>query len=119
MPKNNKISEMKAVLVVVIFFLIIGIGILIVKTQNPSDFEQIDYYKVDKPPVRALTYYTSSKDSLKIRRHAQAQPWDTNGVLQVFYFDDRDHTPEVKNLSFDYNKEYEKHCVAIYRKLTK
>lgn len=119
MSDRNSWSTLKIVTVFSIIFFIISLGILTISTQDRVEFEKIGYYRNDEPPVRIRTYYTSTKNFEIIKEHAKNLPWDKGGIIQVYYFDDKEYTPNVDRLSFSFEHQYKKHCLALYRKLTR
>ena len=121
MPEKKKMSTAKIVFIFLIVFLIISIGILTIKNQNSTqvEFDNIGYFEKGQPPARVLTYYTTCEDMTKIKEHAKRQSWEEGAILQVFYFDEREFTPNVDHLSLNFDSEYKEHCIAFYRKLSK
>ena len=118
MAEENNLSTLKIVIVFLIVFFMISVGVLTIKSNNSAQFENIGYFEKGNPPARVYTYFTSCEDFTKIKEHAKNQPWEEGGILQVFYFDTREYTPNVDHLSLNFHPEFKQHCTALYRKFT-
>ena len=108
-----------AILIVVIFILM---GFMILSFDNgckPSgEFEKVGYFINEDPKVRIYSYYTQVEDFDRIKSHAQSLPWSEGGVTHVYYFDDRENTPNVTHLGVKLKPRFRKNCIAYFYKLT-
>ena len=118
MTKNKKRTTTKVIFIFIILFSIIGIFILSFThdRENYSEFEKIGYYKNGK--IRIRSYYTSTMDFEKIKNHARTMPWTEGGVTHIYYFDDKENTPNVSHLGVKFSPRFKKSCIASYNKLT-
>jgi|GEM_PF-2598616 len=106
------------ILVLFLFFL------LIVGTISNRNFEDIGYYKVDTnngSHSRVFSVYVKGfKDTPDIwediRKYAEDKMYSAGGMTIVFFFNDKDNTPDVTFTGAEFDKRYEKYCVAGYWK---
>ncbi len=82
--------------------------------QLKSIFETIGYYK--KHPTRVFSVYTNSKDFREIKLNAKKKMYTSSGMTMVFFFNDKTNTPDVTFVGAEFDKKYEKYCIAAYRK---
>ena len=82
--------------------------------KQVEKFEDIGYYK--KSPSRVFSVYTSSVDSIRIEEYAKNKPYTPGGMTMVFFFNDKMNTPDVTFVGAEFDKKYEKYCIAVYRK---
>jgi len=77
-------------------------------------FEDIGYYKKNR--TRIFSVYTSSVDFTKIEEYAKNKPYTSGRVTMVYFFNDKSNTPDVTFIGGEFDKKYEKYCIAMYGK---
>ncbi|MCK4642743.1 hypothetical protein KAU32_03805 [bacterium] len=83
--------------------------------------ESVGYYKKDNDNgsyTRVFSFYTKSTNFESIKNHAEKQMWSRNGLTVVYYFNDRNNTPDVTFTGNEFNKKYEPYCIAGFWKYT-
>ncbi len=62
------------------------------------------------------TVYTRHTDMSVIREYALNQRWDPGEFLTIFFYDDREYTPDLVRMNdpAGYPAEYRKHCIALF-----
>ena len=86
-------------------------------------FEQVGYYKAEgvDAPNRVFSYFVSDFDDSEglwadLQKHAQSRMYSEGGTTLVFYFNDRQHTPDVTQVGSEFPASYESDCVAAFWK---
>ncbi|MCF7886053.1 MAG: hypothetical protein K9M80_06130 [Candidatus Marinimicrobia bacterium] len=118
MTKNKNNTTSVVIIFFTIVFFITGCFILTYRETNQVNFERVSFYTQDSPPVRIQSYYSPTDDFSKIKEHAKTVEWDEGGITHVFYFDDREYTPDIDHLGIRFAQKYEEHCIASFRKMT-
>ena len=89
-----------------------------------GQFEQIGYYKkalANGANFRVFSVYVNEfKDTSdvwsKIEDYARLKMYTPGGTTMVFFFKDRNMTPDVTFVGENFDKKYEIYCVAGYWK---
>ncbi|HMA61496.1 MAG TPA: hypothetical protein VKP78_02490 [bacterium] len=118
---SKKISTTtKVVILIVVIFILMGFMILSFDNgKKPSEeFEKVGYFINEKSSIKIYSYYTKVNNFDKIKAHAQSLPWKKGGVTHVYYFNDRENTPNVTHLGVKLKPRFRKNCIAYYYKLT-
>ena len=96
-----------SVVVLLLIFFIIG-------QMKEIHYEKVSEF-VGESSNRSYAFYAKVVNFEDIQNHARLQPWSRGSATNVFYFDDREFTPEVLagagNIIEEKHKE---HCVAAY-----
>ena len=89
-----------------------------------NNFEQVGYYKKklhNGSNNRVFSFYVknfSDKPTIwkKMEQFAKKQMYTSGGSTTVFFFSDRNNTPDVTFVAEQFDAKYEKYCVAAYWK---
>ena len=102
-----------------LIFILIIVVIAIIGSLIDSSFDQIGYFKENKLRVFSIfvkDFEDTDKMWGKIESHAKRQMYSEGGATFVFYFKDRNNTPDVTLVGAEFDKRYERYCVAGYWK---
>jgi len=96
----------------------------IISQINGSDFDDIGYHKketLNGSNFRVYSVYVKNFNDTpemwdKILDYAKNKMYTEGGTTIVFFFNDKSNTPDVTFVGKDFDKKYEKYCVAGYWK---
>jgi len=85
----------------------------------PKTFEEIGFWK-DRGN-RVYTVFTSHTDWELIKSYAREKPWKRGRLTMVYFFYDRDKTPDISTYKegYDIPKRYKPYLLAVYKRLGK
>ena len=104
--------------------LIVGVFASTLVSCSSGQFEQVGYHKKtlsNGANFRVFSIYVSEfRDDpdmwSKIQSHAKLQSYTPGGTTTVFFFKNRDMTPDVTFVGEKFDEKYEPYCVAGYWK---
>lgn len=120
-PQKRKLNTDAVIIIVVV----IGILVYLLSTllnQN-DEFVTIGYYKKATPYVssynRVFSIYVKNFSDTpemwaKIQKFAKEQMYTSGGNTVVLFFDDLLHTPDVTYTGLEFDKKYERYCIASF-----
>jgi hypothetical protein len=99
------------------------VALIISACMVESDFVQVGFYrKVTAISTnRVYSYYVKNFEDnpemwKKMEDFAKSQPYTQRGITAVFFFNDRQNTPDVTLIGLEFPESYEPYCVAGYWK---
>lgn len=104
------------------FFLLL---IIVSCFNNDTDnFEQIGYYKakMDNGSYnRVFSIFVSKFEDTSdnwdaIENYAKNLMYSANGNTNVWFFNNKNHTPDVTFVGMEFDSKYEPYCIAQYQK---
>jgi len=119
-----KIKKKTGCSIFVISFIGIMFIVYIISQMSGNNFEDVGYYKMktkNGSNSRVYSVYVNDfSDSPeiwdKIQKYAKNKMYTAGGTTIVFFFNDKNNTPDVTYVGAEFDKKYEKYCVAAFWK---
>jgi hypothetical protein len=91
---------------------------------SSDEFEQVGYYKkklINGSNDRVFSFFIKnfSDDATtwnKIEKFSKSQMYTSGGCTTVFFFNNRNYTPDVTFVAEQFDEKYDYYCVAAYWK---